>query len=262
MVRYLRLYGYFIRFAFSRAMEFRFDFFFRIVMDMAYYAINIAFFKVIYNHVNEIAGWNEGQVMVFVAGYLFVDAVQMTIFANNNWAFPYLVNKGDLDYYLVRPVSTYFFINFRDFAANSFLNLVMTVGILAWAIGQCGVPLGAGAIALYILLLIGGAFVHQAMQQLFLIPVFWAQRVEGLRSLAWGTTQLGERPHQVYNTFVRRMVLSFLPAGLIASLPATILFAGPSIPLLGNFFGVLILYQLLVLAFWRVGLRAYSSASS
>ena len=33
MIRYLRLYGYFLRFSFSRAMEFRFDFFFRIFMD-------------------------------------------------------------------------------------------------------------------------------------------------------------------------------------------------------------------------------------
>jgi ABC-2 type transport system permease protein len=262
MTRYARLYAYFVRFAVSRAMEFRFDFFFRIVMDMVYYAVNIVFFKVIYNHVNEIAGWTEDQVLVFVAGYLFVDAVAMTIFSNNNWVFPYLVNKGDLDYYMVRPVSTFFFVNFRDFAANSFLNLIMTIGILAWTMAHCAQPFSAGAMALFILMLLGGTLIHQAMQMLFLIPVFWAHRVEGLRSLSWGIGQLGERPHRIYSDAVQRVTLSILPAALIASLPAYVLFEGPSLAPLANFLGVLIGFHVVLLLFWRFALRAYASASS
>jgi rhomboid protease GluP len=44
MRRYLTLYLYFLRFSFSRALEFRVDFLFRVVMDVVYYAVNIAFF--------------------------------------------------------------------------------------------------------------------------------------------------------------------------------------------------------------------------
>ena len=44
------------------------------------------------------------------------------------WWLPMLINRGDLDYYLVRPVSTLFFVSFRDFAANSFVNLVIATG--------------------------------------------------------------------------------------------------------------------------------------
>ena len=39
-MRYLRLYLYFLRFSFSRAMEFRLDFYFRILMDVAFYVVN------------------------------------------------------------------------------------------------------------------------------------------------------------------------------------------------------------------------------
>ena len=262
MHRYLRLYAYFIRFAFSRAMEFRVDFFFRIFMDMSYYAVNLTFFTVVYRHVTSIAGWREDQALVFVAGYLLVDAVSMTLFSNNHWQFTQLVNRGDLDYFLVRPISTFFFISFRDFAANSFLNLLMTLGIMAWAIGHCQQTFTAGSIALYLMLLMVGVFLHHAMFMMFMIPVFWAHRVDGLRMLALGLSQLGERPHRVYSRAVQRVLLSILPSAMIASVPATVLFEGMTIGIAANIVGVCIGFYGVLMLFWRAGLRAYSSASS
>ena len=132
MKRYLSLYLHFLRFSFSRAMEFRLNFFFRVVMDIVYYAVNLAFFSIIYQHTSLLGGWTLDQVYVFVCGFLFVDALHMTVFANNHWWLPLFINRGDLDYYLVRPVSSLWFLSLRDFAANSFLNLVIAGGLLVW----------------------------------------------------------------------------------------------------------------------------------
>ena len=123
MRRYLRLYACFLRFSFSRAMEFRLDFYFRIVMDGVWYAVNLAFFLAIYRHTALLGGWTEDQVIVFAAGVFVADGVHMTVFSNNMWWFPVLVNRGDLDYHLVRPVSSLFFVSLRDFAANSFVSM-------------------------------------------------------------------------------------------------------------------------------------------
>jgi ABC-2 type transport system permease protein len=130
MARYLRLYLYFLRFSFSKAFEFRVDFWFRVVMDAFYYAVNIGFYRVLYVHTDLLAGWDERQVMVFVGSYLVVDGLNMTVFANNLWWLPINVNKGNLDYYLVRPVSPFFFLTLREFAANSFVNLLLALGVL------------------------------------------------------------------------------------------------------------------------------------
>ena len=73
----------------------------------------------------------------------------MTFFANNMWKLPLAVNRGDLDYHLVRPVSTLFFVSLRDFAANSFVNLLMAVGVLVWAVSVHPTPLPAWRIALF-----------------------------------------------------------------------------------------------------------------
>src|SRR5687767_11980835 len=99
MMKYLRLYRSFLIFSISRSLEFRFDFTFRIFMDLTYYIVKIYFFKVIFLHTNLLAGWNEEQVLIFATTFLVVDAIQMTLISNNTWIFPGLVNKGELDYY-------------------------------------------------------------------------------------------------------------------------------------------------------------------
>ena len=134
MMRYLRLYLFFLQFSFSKAMEFRLDFFFRIAMDVIYYIVNIALFKVLLLHTPIIAGWNEEQMMVFVACYLLVDAVNMTIFSTNMWWLPFYINRGDLDYYLIRPVSPLFFLSLREFSANSFVNLIIAMSFFFYTI--------------------------------------------------------------------------------------------------------------------------------
>ena len=128
------LLGYFARFSASKYMQFRFDFFFRIGMDVIYYIINISFYRVLFLHTQFLAGWSEPKMMVFVSGYLLIDAITMTLFTNNQWMLPTYVNRGDLDYYLIRPVSSLFFLSLRDIAINSFVNLVMAAGIMVWAI--------------------------------------------------------------------------------------------------------------------------------
>ena len=179
-MRYLVLYLYFLRFSFSRALEFRVDFFFRVVMDVIYYVVHLAFFTVIYQHTELLGGWTLDQVYVFVCGFLFVDAVHMTLFSNNLWWLPIFINRGDLDYYLVRPVSSLYFLSLRDFAANSFLNLLIAAGLLTWALARYPEPLGAGRVLLYLAFLLVGAYIYYLLRLAFIIPVFWLQSSRGL----------------------------------------------------------------------------------
>lgn len=262
MARYLRLYASFVRFAFSRAMEFRFDFFFRVFMDALWYGVNLAFFWAIYRHTAVLAGWDFDQVVVFAAGVFWSDAVRMTLFSNNTWWFPILVNRGDLDYYLVRPVSPLFFVSLRDFAANSFLNLIMATGLLAWSLARYPGAVDVGSVSLYLGLLCLGIFLQYAIHFAFLIPVFWIHSAHGLGELFFVLERYTGRPHEIFKGWVRRLLVSVLPFALFVSFPAKAFFEG--------FTWSLVLHMLVVTAaafafmlwLWRRGLRAYASASS
>lgn len=262
MWRYLRLYGYFLRFSFSKAMEFRAEFWTRVVMDVVYYSVNLEFFRLLFLHTGVLGSWTEPQVMIFVAGYLIVDSINMTVISNNMFMLPLLVNKGDLDYYLVRPVSSLFFVSVRDFAAASFVNFLMASGILVWALERYPGHFPAARLAAFILFLLNGAFLFYCLRVSFVLPVFWTHSSRGFDQLFWSLTRFMERPDSIFTGWVRRALMFALPFSLMASFPARILFQGPTIQLVATMFGVTAVFFGLLLLYWRFALRAYSSASS
>lgn len=262
MGRYLRLYGYFLRFSLSRSMEFRFDFFFRIFMDLIYYGVNIAFYRVVFLHTPVLAGWNEEQLLVFIGCYLVVDAANMMLFSNNLWWLVIFVNRGDLDYYLVRPVSSLFMLSLRDFAVASLVNFLFAAGILVFALSRYSGPIGPWEWALFPFFLAGGVLLYYSLHLLTILPSFWIQSGRGLNQTFYNLARFMERPDRIYRGWARRLLLSLLPFGVMASFPARSVLDGFDAGVLlhfllvvGGFFGA-------VLFCWSRALKAYGSASS
>lgn len=260
--RYLRLFGYFVAFAFSRSFEFRFDFFMRIIMDICYYGVAISFFQIVLLHTPALGGWNEPQMMIFVSAYCMVDAVNMTLFSNNMWAFPFLVNKGDLDYYLVRPISSLFFVSLRDFAANSFVNLLITFGIFAWAMMRYPGEVPAWKIVLFFVMILNGNLIFYCLNILANMMVFFTHSSEGFGQMIWMMMKFGERPDRIYFGYMRRILTTILPFAVIASFPTRLLIEDFDVKILLHSFAVSIALFCFILWVWRNALRNYSSASS
>jgi len=262
MLRYLKIYFYCICFSIGRSMEFRVDFWFRILMDITYYLVSIFFFQVIFLHTGLLAGWSEQEVMIFIATVFIVDGLHMTLFSSNMWWLPIYVNRGDLDYYLVRPVSSLFILSLRDFAVNSFINLFMAFVFFLWAISRYEGSMELINFVVFFLLIINGTLLSYLVRMLFLLPVFWTHSVRGFETIYWPMTRLMERPDGIFFGWTRTTLLTILPFALMASIPARMLFEGVDYPIMIYSLCVSAVLFSAVIILWSAGLKSYSSASS
>jgi ABC-2 type transport system permease protein len=178
------------------------------------------------------------------------------------WWLPIAINRGDLDYHLVRPVPPLFMLSLREFAANSFVNLLVASGILIWCLSRYPEPLSAASVGIFLGLLLMGVGLHYAMQMIFLIPTFWMHASSGLREIFFSMEQYATRPYGIFRGWLARMLTTVLPFALVVSFPTRALFEGLTASLLLHMLGVTTVVFLLMIAFWRLGLRSYSSASS
>lgn len=238
------------------------DFFFRIFMDLFYYGINIGFYSVIFTHTNILGGWTMDEMYIFISAFIVIDAISMTVFANNLWMMPEYINKGELDYYLIRPVSSLFFLSLRDFAANSFVNLLMAFGFMIWAIVRYPNPLNPALIVLFVILVLFGALLRYFVRMIFIIPTFWLHSNRGLEMVFFYLNRFIERPERIFTGWIRLMLTTILPFSIMTSFPAHILFEGVSLKILGHIFVIFFTFVFIVQKFWQKGLNAYSSASS
>lgn len=262
MKRYLRLYLYFLRFSLSKAMEFRVDFFFRVVMDLFFYSVQFMFFNIIYLHTDLLGGWDQEQMKLFVVSFIFVDAFHMTFFANNTWWFPISINRGDLDYYLTRPASSFFFLAFKEFAANSMLNLIIGSILLGYFLFTSTLEFGAFKLIGYVLLLINGAFLYFMTFMIFLLSVFWTSSPKGFADVFYAGEKAMHKPDGIYKGYMRRLFVNILPFSIMASYPVRFLTQENSFEVFTVIGLASFLIYSVVFVLWKLGLKNYSSASS
>jgi ABC-2 type transport system permease protein len=260
-MRYLRLYAHFLRFSFARSSQFRVDFAFRVLMDTLWYGHYLVFFAVLTTGSGSVGGWDVHEMRLFTGTLFVVDAMHMTFTANGMFTFPLLINKGDLDYHLLRPVSPLFFIGLRDISVSSFVNLLMALGVLTWAVSTYPHPIPWTTVVAYAPLLVVGTLIHGGLHLLSLLPAFWTQSTRALRDVFWTSCDYANRPVGIYRGWIRRLVL-LVPLAFVVSYPTRVLIEGPRadivLPTLLAGAGTWV-----VVAFvWRRGLRAYGSASS
>lgn len=262
MRRYLRLYLHFLRFTFARSAQFRLDFGFRVLMDTLWYGHYLVFFAVVGAATPTLGGWDVHQVRVFTGTLFVVDALQMTFVANGMWTLPMTINRGDLDYHLVRPVSTLFFVTAREISASSFVNLMMAAGVLAWALATYPGPIPTSTLVVFVAMLPLGLAIHAALHLVFLVPQFWTQSSKGLRDVFWSAVNYAFRPDGIYRGYLRRLLTTVLPLAVIASYPARVVFEGPRPGLVLHILAAAVGSWGFAIWLWGRGLRAYGSASS
>lgn len=261
-MRYFKLYIHFLQFSISKALQFRFDFTLRIFMDIVFYIVNILFFKIIYLHVPSLAGLTEAQMMIFIASYLTLDAFIMTFLANNMWWLPTYINRGDLDYYLVRPVSILFFLSLRDIAVNSFINLIMAAGILFYSFMQYQESIPLINYIYYAVFLVTGSILYYSVRMIFIIPVFWMHTSRGLDDLFYGIEQTMQRPVDIFSGKFKKFLTTIIPLGVIVSYPVKMLWATSPLPLMLHMIIIVIVFWIIFKLSWQLGMKNYSSASS
>jgi len=227
-----------------------------------YYIINISFYRVIFLHTKVLGGWDMEQMMVFISAFLVIDAISMTVFANSLWELPQNINKGNIDYHLLRPVSSLFMLSVRDFAADSCVNLFMAFSILIWSLYSYSGEFNGMLVLTFLVLVFFGALLRYLVRMVFIIPTFWFHSGHGLEMIFFNLNRFIERPDRIFKGMVRLILTTVVPFSVMASFPARLLLDGFSISILLHFIVVFLCFTVFISWFWNRGLRAYSSASS
>src|SRR6185369_1519108 len=91
-----------------REAVYRTNFITSVMVDIIWIGVEVSLFNVIYANVPTLAGWTKPQVYFFLGVFFSSDALFTMLFQRNFWNFSDLVNKGELDILLTKPVSPVF----------------------------------------------------------------------------------------------------------------------------------------------------------
>jgi len=257
---YWQVYKEFLSTSFAEAMSYRLHFVLLIAMDLLFYFSALASVDFIYDHVKSIGVWDRPQFLFFVSFMLAVDHLHMTFVSENFWNFSYELRTGRLDFVLIKPIGTLFPVFFRMMRPGSLCIIFVPWACLIHYGRLAGLTVWAWA-ALPVLVLMGFTLAV-SLEILLSMSMFWLIESVGINFLRMQLQQVARWPDFVYRAFAQRMFTIVFPILLVGSAPVRVLFDPQDWPRLFGMAAAIVLSWAGIGFFWRLGLRAYESASS
>jgi len=147
--------------ALARETEYRANTVAIVAEGMAQVALAVMTFLVVYRFTPSIAGWTRPQALILVGVYRVAEGLINLQVAPNMASIGSVIRRGDMDYVLLRPVSSQFLVSVRTLTLSEGANVCIGLGItlyaahaagVQWSVSdelQAGIVLCCGVVLLY-----------------------------------------------------------------------------------------------------------------
>lgn len=221
----------------------------------------------LFDRFGSIRGWTLPQVALLYGMANAAFAISEAA-ARGFDTFDGMVKSGDFDRLLLRPRSTAFQVGAAQFQLMRIGRFSQGLIIMLWAAAALDVHWTAARVALLIAAILAGACLFSGIFIIQATIAFWTiESLEVVNTLTYGGVEATQYPIDIYDRWLRRLLLYVIPLGTMNYFPALAILDKPDplgfpawvswvSPLVG------IVFLLVSLRIWRFGERKYRSTGS
>jgi ABC-2 type transport system permease protein len=196
---YGRVWLTFLRNSIVREMTFRGNFLIEVVTRTFWFVAQIVLFEIIYSYVPNIDGWTRETYFAFMATGMLINSLVETLFMPNCANFSELIRTGDLDFALLKPIDTQFLVSFEKVDLAELTQVLMSAGLLWYALSKADISVTWLNAALYLLLLAVGVAFFYCLMIILASTSIWLGRNQGLYDFWFYITVFGRYPREFFN---------------------------------------------------------------
>lgn len=258
--RYVKVLRLFWTTAIAAEMEYRANFLIATLSSMGSLAGSLFGIFLFYRAGYDFRGWSWDESLLVLAAFTLLQSFAGTVLSPNLNRIVNHVQQGTLDFVLLKPINSQFWLSFRTVSPWGLPDLLFGLFILFYAGNRLGLgwtnylsaiaPLGLGFVMLYSLWFMLGA------------TSIWFVKIYNVTEVLRSLLEAGRFPLSAYPAIYRVFFTFIIPVAFLTTVPAEAALGRSHLSwLLGA--GVLAIALLLVSrSFWRFALRFYTSASS
>lgn len=261
MRRYLRIYRHFLASSLVRELEFRANFFAKLLQNLAWLFFFLLILLVVYGNADEVAGWDRNEALVLGAtSYLVYNL--FVAFCMSLLEIPEQVRRGTLDFIATKPVDSQFWVSLRRFNFDQIGAAVAGFAMLGFGLVQAKVSPDLGQWTAYSILVYSAILIFYSIQFALMTLGIWLVRVDNLWVLGETLWTITRYPVDIYSAAIQRFFVFVVPVAFLATVPTRQLLAAPDWGWVagGLSWGLAAFWASRL--FWLRAMRSYSSASS
>ncbi len=262
MPRYFNILRIFWSASISAEMEYRLNFIMAALSSVMTLAGTVLMLFLFYRTGYEMGGWPWRDALVVVGIFTFLEGTQSAFMTPNRTRVTEHVREGTLDFILLKPVNSQFWLSVRSISLWGVPNILMGLAIVAYALitretlpHLAGVLLGCIALLLAVLILYSLGYLLSTIS-------IWYIKLYNITMAMQALVETGRYPITAYPAAYQVFFTFVLPVAFMTTVPAQLMTARGGAGWLLGAAVVAALLLMLSIAFWRFALRYYTSASS
>lgn len=261
MRRYWQIYRTFIVSSFARELEFRANFFAKILQNAIWICFFILMLLAVYRNTDSVAGWSRADSFVLAATIFIMTSIGTAIFMSIT-EIPQQVRQGTLDFVVTKPIDSQFWVSARRFNFDKAGTLVAGFAMMAVGLVQAKAHPGVAEWTAFSILLLSSLSIYYAVSLMLMTTGIWLVRVDNLWVMIESMTEVARFPVDIYGMSIRRFLTYGLPLAFIATIPASQLIHGADWGMVALGSAWALVFLVVARAFWKFAMRHYTSASS
>lgn len=260
MMRYVRILRVFWSTALQMHMEYRGNFLLALLTSLGMFAGSLLTLSVMFLHTPQLGGWSFAQALSVMGTFMVLNGLSLSVFSPNLNRIVEHVQMGTLDFVLLKPVDTQFWLSFRYLSIQGFPEILLGGGVVGavYAHLRPGLwPTLAG-----VLLFVAAAVLLYSLWFVLASLSIWFVKIYNITAVLQTLLEAGRFPVNAYPLFWRFVFTFLIPVAFITTFPAAMWVEGPSARMV--LAGLAVAGGALMASrkFWLFARKYYTSASS
>lgn len=235
------------------------------ILSTVFYTLAlILFVEVLYSNVNNFAGYSKNEMMflIFIGQLAFYSGWGM--FSDNIEKLNEDIKTGALDFILIKPVPSLFFVSLRWFPILTTLrDSVPTLSIIFLIVDWTSLHLNPLNLFYGGIIFICGQVVWHCLRLILVFPAFWFGDASRILSITYVLQETYNLPFEGYVKSLRILFTTVLPIIISGAVCGSVILGkSDGFLMAGEALAVIVVFLFITNWLWKASLKRYTSASS
>jgi viologen exporter family transport system permease protein len=258
----MKLSWLFVRVGVMNDLQYRVNFFIQLFQSLLALGSGLVVLALVFSHTTELEGWSRPELLAVMGVFTMIGGVIRSVIQPNMQRLLEDVRQGTLDFVLTKPADSQVLVSVRDMRIWPAVDVVTGGVVLGVALYQLQERIGLGHALAFVVMLVLGAVMIYCFWLAITTGAFWLVRMDEIQELFDGVYRAGMYPVSIYPTWLRFGLTFLVPIAFAITVPAEAVTSRLGWGTVALAAAVAVLLVAGSRAFWKLGLRHYSGASS
>ena len=260
--KYFKIYSLFLYTSLASELEYKTNIIVDFITAILSLIGSVFLLTIFFQNTDKIGGWGFEQALIIQGIYTILNGITNTWFNPNLTEIVKHIREGTLDFVLLKPIDSQFFISLKKIAPSGFLEIIMGVALLIYCVALNKIIINLKFLILCLSTLLCSIVILYSLWFLISTTTIWFVKTWNATEVLRSFLYVGRFPLNSFSFSLRIFFSIFVPITFITAIPSEV-FLGLA-QSWEIFLELVVTGIFLVVSrrFWLFALKFYTSASS